>query len=214
MGAGCVAVAAMVLSLTACPRIHHYEARPLVVCPTQPVRIAWDVSGWATLSAMPPVPGLGSVAQQGTKSIVLQESTRITLHVANVFGRPAVNHQDVRVVQFDADETVGESTSCGQDELVAEAVRPVSELDQHLRVLEVELGPGLDRELIVEHHGKSVTLGPDARTSSELRGITPAGRWLLRAPLRPGEVCGQRNEIPLPEALFIKVRMECTVESP
>jgi hypothetical protein len=204
-----VAALLLPLVLTSCAKIHHYEARPLLVCPSQPVNLRWRVSGSAMLSAEPFMLDLGSVRDKGEKTVRIERSTTFILKVRSWFGRPVLNRQEVTVVDSGETQTIGETTSCGRGEVIAEIERDESELGALLRVSTVTLLDGLEREVVVEHDGKAVTLRPDVPTSEVLRGTAPGGRWTLRSRLRDGELCGEVSDMSPPEILAIDVQLEC-----
>ena len=75
--------------------------------------------------------------------------------------------------------------------------------DDHLRVVRVASHDG--RQYHVEHEGRAGEVDADA-PSSAFAGTSVVGKWFLKTPLRPGEVCGTAS---LPHNLMVDVYTAC-----
>ncbi len=198
--ATCTLIAALLAASAGCAsgRIYGFAATPRRVCPaTRIVTLTWNVEGRVSLSALPPLEGLGHEPSAGKKDIPAAART-VTLTASKFLATDVKSEQEITV--FGAPEAIAigpDATDVTCDEANREAVAVLafeaSEFDPLVRVLSLE--NAWDREVAVAHRGaawtvrprETVTLVPRAGLSP---GVQPAGPWVLRAHLKDGETCG------------------------
>lgn len=190
-------------------KIHQFAPSAKVVCPGQPVKLTWKASGSTRLTAEPPLDGLGSVPEEGSRDVTITRSTLFTLSAART-GGTARRQQEVTLGEG-LDVSIGEATStCDASGVSATAVVAAEEWDDRLRIGTIDTSV-LGRPITIERDGRTVDVGA-AQTTDAFTGEKVSGTWIIRSPLRAGEQCGVQ-ESGIPAALSFKVRVGCAAST-
>ena len=195
-------LAALLAAMAGCASGHIYSftATPRRLCPaSKTVTLAWNVDGRVSLSAVPPVDGLGREPSTGQKQIPAAART-VTLTASKFLATDLKNEQQIMV--FEAPEAIAigpdsKDVTCdsARREVVAVLAFEASEFDPLVRVLSLE--NAWDREVAVAHRTAAWTVRPGEKVTLAPRplpvpdpSVQPAGPWVLRARLKDGETCG------------------------
>jgi hypothetical protein len=189
-------ISAVVLSILcgACgpPSIAYYRASPRKFCPqTSAIKIEWFTDGdEVTLTALPPVAGLGEKKGRGTVSIK-PAATSIQLDAGDKYDRPKLQ---LDLIESGETALVGSpAIVCGAGFSVGEVVFEAGEYAPEVVVRSLE-NRLTDREIVVTHLGRAFTLPPG--TAVPLQPETPndptvrmAHAWVIRVPHLANETC-------------------------
>lgn len=192
------------------PSINSFRAEPNVICKGSRSHLSWDASTSGTLSAQPPLEGIGAVSKASVAEVFPQEATTFRLDVQSAFGKTSREVSvDVRQAGSDA-KPLGapiSDPSAKCDSVTGVSVTanaPANFWDSSLRVGSVGSRDG--RAYHVEHGGKVAEIAPGSTTSA-FAGQPVSGEWKLVTPLVSGEVCGKSG---LPHNLMIDVFATCS----
>ena len=187
-----------VLGATACaPSIKEFTALPLNACEGQPVNLSWQVQGSATLTADPPVPGLGSVASSASRSVTPHGTTVFKLTVRRLL-KTAVLRRTVTILAEPQEQAFDFIPQQDEDGSLHAEQELSEEKWGELRVDTIANASA--RPLRVIHEGREVNLAEDGTPSEGLRGTPVTGTWKLYAHTVPGGT----NDL-----LEVNIRLTC-----
>ena len=210
----CVSLRALALLwlLTGCDaKVKAFTASPRHVCPGERVELSWSVTGSATMTVTPSLPGApnGPVPDDGNATIAPVASTRAQLYVKRFLGAPASSIQDVDVNTARGTERLAASLGdpsaqpgCESGNRVWATVH-ARNFAAAIKVGSVAAHPGDPRTYDVQHANLKVRVSPGA-VSTQLAGVPIQGDWLLSATLAPGETCDK-----VPNGLVVDVFTQC-----
>jgi hypothetical protein len=200
------ALTVVMSSAPGCAEISDYEVQPARVCPGETVSIRWKANAGVTLTAEPPIAGLGARPAEGTATVTVDRSTRLTLVAERLF-KNAQREWDVVVAPGAPPKPFGGLAACNEAEravvvsfnLAASAVSPAAR--------PVRLINPYDRRLVVAKDGVVETIPPRG-ASERFKDLPAQGAWTIRAPLDTGEACdGVLTGVS--DRLVITVQMSC-----
>jgi hypothetical protein len=165
------------------------------------------VKGEASLSAEPPIAGIGAVPSTGSRSLTpTVKKTTFTITAMRT-GKEIPANQDV--VTFTSGEErpiVIKTEPDGADGLVAITILQPADWDDLVRI--DTISGHSHRTLRVLHGGREVVLPADGSESDQMKGLKVSGRWEIYAALQPGEVIGDPNHAP-PDRLRVLIHLLC-----
>jgi hypothetical protein len=192
-------------------KIHSFTLSKQFICPAEPLTLTWKTTGTTTLTAEPPVDGLGKVSEAGSRDVTVQGSTVFTLKAART-GGTATQKQEVALGEGRDQAIGGETQTCDASGISTTFTVAAEDWDERLRVTAVD-GSLMGRPLTIVHAGKTVDLTPGVQGNSLLAGERISGEWTIRAPLVGNEQCGVQDS-GIPASISLKVRVGCGGGSP
>src|SRR5262245_54016164 len=118
-------------------KIHTFTVSRQFVCPAEPITVTWEASGTTTLSAEPPVDGLGRVSESGSRDVTVQASTLFTLKAARI-GGTATRKQEVALAEGRDQAIGGDTQTCDASGISTTFTVTPADWDDRLRIVSID----------------------------------------------------------------------------
>jgi hypothetical protein len=191
-------------------KVNDLQPKHKIICPGDPVTVAWSVTGSATIKVTPSTPGApdGDVKSVDHATFTpIATKTTVVVHVTRTLGHDADGETTIDV---DTGELVNASVSDATAKCTDHTLVSTAHLDPRSFALDVKVAKvGVDgndrRTYAVEHVGKKATVSP-GQTTDLLAGLPIAGDWVISTVLLPDESCDPPR---FPNNLPVRVYTTC-----
>ncbi|HEV7814328.1 MAG TPA: hypothetical protein VGP06_04415 [Janthinobacterium sp.] len=194
-------------SLCGCASIQQFDVQPYKACPGESVTATWLVdSGSASITAQPPLPGLGEVPATGTRTFDPTTNTTFVLTASALF-KDASRELEVTILPASQAQLLAGIAHCAVDgpSVTTDISVPASVATPYRQVVMLQNG-----------QARAITITKDQLTamveanghSDAFRNVSLPGTWSVSTQLQQGESCPAVLE-ELAFRLLMTVQLSC-----
>jgi hypothetical protein len=172
------------------PQIYEFTVRPLVIGPTDSIKVSWKAKGNASIMI-------------NDRFIGKDTTYRVITLVVKRNGSESARHQEVQVLNKGGEDVISFRTKFSGNNLVASGIKSTLRWGNGFKVETVSNASG--RSLDISHEGRTLHLEKGANASVVFAGTAVKGPWELRSAITAAERADSTN---LPHSLSISITVK------